>query len=101
MLVWLQALSSSSELVKTCLLRDGWREIAASPHDVRLPDSSLRFPERVPNGAALTNDLSHSVPVRMKDLTPEQFSSVPCPMCGVAAGKRCLLHSGAMHSEPH
>jgi len=27
--------------------------------------------------------------------------SVPCPMCGVAAGQRCLLHSGALRAEPH
>ena len=39
--------------------------------------------------------------MRMKDLTPEQLSSVPCPTCGVAAGKRCLLHSGALRTESH
>jgi predicted RNA-binding Zn-ribbon protein involved in translation (DUF1610 family) len=39
--------------------------------------------------------------VRMIDLTPEQTSSVPCPMCGVAAGERCLLHSGGLRQEPH
>jgi hypothetical protein len=39
--------------------------------------------------------------MRMKDLTPTQLSSVPCPTCGVAAGKRCLLHSGALRSELH
>ena len=39
--------------------------------------------------------------VRMIDLTPEKLLSVPCPTCGVAAGKRCLLHSGALRSEPH
>jgi len=27
--------------------------------------------------------------------------SVPCPTCGVAAGERCVLHSGAPRSEPH
>lgn len=37
----------------------------------------------------------------MKDLTPEQLSSVPCPTCGVAIGEPCLLHSGAPRSEPH
>jgi CRP/FNR family transcriptional regulator, cyclic AMP receptor protein len=31
----------------------------------------------------------------------KQVSSVPCPTCGVAAGQRCLLHSGALRSEPH
>jgi len=39
--------------------------------------------------------------MRMKDLTPTQLSSVPCPTCGVAAGQRCLLHSGALRSELH
>ena len=39
--------------------------------------------------------------VRMNELKPEQFSSVPCPTCGVAAGERCVLHSGALRSEAH
>jgi hypothetical protein len=45
--------------------------------------------------------LPHSVPMKMKELTPKQVSSVPCPTCGVAAGKRCVLHSGAARTEPH
>ena len=39
--------------------------------------------------------------MRMVDLTSKQLVSVPCPTCGVAAGARCLLHSGAPRSEPH
>lgn len=39
--------------------------------------------------------------MRMNELTPEQFSSVPCPTCGVAIGERCVLHSGALRSEAH
>lgn len=39
--------------------------------------------------------------MRMKDLTLQQLSSVPCPTCGVGVGQRCLLHSGAPRSEPH
>jgi hypothetical protein len=39
--------------------------------------------------------------MRMKDLTPAQLSSVPCPTCGVDVGQRCLLHSGGPRSEPH
>lgn len=39
--------------------------------------------------------------MRMKSLTPKLFLSVPCPTCKVAAGKRCLLHSGDLRSEPH
>jgi hypothetical protein len=34
-------------------------------------------------------------------MTLEQFSSVPCPTCGAAIGKSCLLQSGAVRSEPH
>jgi len=37
----------------------------------------------------------------MGDLTPKQLLSVPCPTCGVAAGARCLLHSGGRRTEPH
>jgi len=39
--------------------------------------------------------------MRMNELTPKQFSSVPCPTCGVAAGMRCLLHSGAPRVDAH
>ena len=34
-------------------------------------------------------------------MTPKQLSAVPCSTCGVAAGKRCVLHSGALRGEPH
>jgi len=37
----------------------------------------------------------------MEDLTPKQLLSVPCPTCGVDAGSRCLLRSGAPRAEPH
>jgi len=33
--------------------------------------------------------------------TLRQLSSVSCPTCGVAAGKCCVLHSGAPRSGPH
>jgi hypothetical protein len=39
--------------------------------------------------------------MRMRDLTPEQFTAVPCPTCGVSPGQRCLMHSGGPRSEPH
>ena len=39
--------------------------------------------------------------MRMRDLTSNQLSSVPCPACGVSAGQRCLRFSGALRSEPH
>jgi hypothetical protein len=55
----------------------------------------------VPNGTVFPCVLSHSDPVRMKDLSLERFSSVPCPARGVAAGKRCRLHLCALRSESH
>ena len=45
--------------------------------------------------------LVHSARMKKMELTPKQLSSVPCPTCGVAAGKRCVLLSGAPRSEPH
>ena len=39
--------------------------------------------------------------MRMNDMTPELFHSVPCPTCGASVGKRCLLHSGGLRSELH
>jgi hypothetical protein len=39
--------------------------------------------------------------LKKKKLTHKQISSVPCPTCGSAAGKRCVLHSGGLRSEPH
>jgi hypothetical protein len=39
--------------------------------------------------------------MRMRDMTAAQFSSIPCPTCGVALGQRCLLHSGRLRTEPH
>jgi len=39
--------------------------------------------------------------MKKKDLTSKQISSVPCPTCGAAIGKRCVLHSGGPRSEPH
>ena len=39
--------------------------------------------------------------MRMGDMTPRHLLAVPCPTCGVAAGKRCLLHAGGLRNEPH
>jgi hypothetical protein len=41
------------------------------------------------------------VSMRMRDLSAGMFLAVPCPTCGVAAGMRCLLHSGGRRNEPH
>ncbi len=53
------------------------------------------------NETALLLLLWHVIGMRMRDLTLKQLTAVPCPTCGVAPGKRCLLHSGAPRSGPH
>ena len=45
--------------------------------------------------------LPYSFRMKIRELTPRQLSSVPCPTCGVASGKRCVLLSGAPRSKPH
>src|ERR1700724_1056803 len=55
----------------------------------------------VQNGTVFQNLSLHSVAMRIRDLAPEMFLSVPCPTCRVASGKRCLLHSGAPRSQAH
>ena len=39
--------------------------------------------------------------VKMTDLTPQLLLAVPCPTCGVDAGKHCLLHTGELSPDPH
>ena len=39
--------------------------------------------------------------MKKKKLTSKQLSSVDCPTCGVAAGKRCVLAAGGPRNEPH
>ena len=39
--------------------------------------------------------------MKVKQLTRKQQSSVACPTCGVAAGKRCVLVAGGPRNEPH
>jgi hypothetical protein len=45
--------------------------------------------------------VSQHIRMRMTHLTAKQFSSVPCPSCGAAAGHLCELHSGRPRVEPH
>jgi hypothetical protein len=45
--------------------------------------------------------LNQSGQMNKKDLTREETNSVPCPTCGVGVGKRCILYSGGLRSEPH
>jgi hypothetical protein len=53
------------------------------------------------NGTVLRLVLSHPIQMRTSNLTAKQLFSVPCPTCGVAAGMRCLLHSGGLRNEAH
>ena len=39
--------------------------------------------------------------VRMTELTLQSLLAVPCPTCGVDAGKDCVLHEGGLRSDPH
>ena len=39
--------------------------------------------------------------MKKSELTPEQVASVSCPICGASIGESCVLHSGALRSEPH
>jgi hypothetical protein len=39
--------------------------------------------------------------MKTKQLTRKQISSVSCPVCGVAVGKRCILIAGGARNEPH
>jgi hypothetical protein len=61
----------------------------------------LKGAETVLNGTVSDRVWGHSARVKSKELTPKQFFSVPCPTCGVAAGKRCELHSGGLRSAQH
>ena len=45
--------------------------------------------------------LAHYIRMKKSELTTKQLSSVTCPTCGVAAGQRCVLVSGAPRKEPH
>ena len=39
--------------------------------------------------------------MKKQDLTKEQFLSVQCATCGVAAGEPCVWGSGEIHLGPH
>jgi len=43
--------------------------------------------------------LSRSERMKKKELTRE--FSVPCPTCGVPAGKPCVLNTGTPRNNPH
>jgi len=39
--------------------------------------------------------------MKIKQLTPKQLCSVPCPSCHVAAGERCVTSVGGLRFTPH
>jgi hypothetical protein len=39
--------------------------------------------------------------VKKEELTRRQISYVPCPTCGVAVGKPCIVYSGGLRFEAH
>ena len=39
--------------------------------------------------------------MKKKDLNLKESISVPCPVCKVAAGKRCQLFAGGLRFDPH
>jgi hypothetical protein len=43
----------------------------------------------------------HYVPVKTKELSRKQILFVPCPTCGAALEEGCVLHTGALRTEPH
>jgi hypothetical protein len=48
-----------------------------------------------------TRFVTLSTAMKVKDLTPDQFLSVPCPTCGVGALQPCVNHMGEARSESH
>jgi hypothetical protein len=71
--------------------------------DVRY--SFLKFSEgsacNVQNRTVLRRTLRQSCGMKNNELTRAQMPAVPCPACGVAIGKRCILYSGRLRSQPH
>jgi len=43
----------------------------------------------------------HHGAVKTKELSRKQMLSVPCPTCGAAPEEGCVLHTGALRTEPH
>src|SRR5450432_1614347 len=57
--------------------------------------------DSVPNRTVSRSRLLHNISMRMVELTLNELYSVRCPICGVAAGERCHLHSDSTSIEPH
>jgi hypothetical protein len=61
----------------------------------------MRSRESVQIWTVLRYGSQYAWSVRMTDLTPQLLLAVPCPTCGVDAGKHCLLHTGELSPDPH
>ena len=46
-------------------------------------------------------EFSQHIGMKMKDLTKKQISSLRCPTCGVAVGRRCELSTGQLRFVAH
>jgi hypothetical protein len=57
---------------------------------------------RVQNGTVMRiGVIAFCSEMKTTELTRKQLSSVPCPTCGVSAGQRCVLVTGAPRKGPH
>jgi hypothetical protein len=75
----------------------GWER----ERDDRISDSRQRCRRRVERSSFYRCSCGNISRMKIRDLTKKQLSSVPCPMCGVPAGHRCLLQAGGLRKEPH
>jgi hypothetical protein len=89
-----------TDLTLTGLLMEGLGSGFGGPVRVfKLPQWSSRTSYKIEQFCGRV--LSQYGVVKKKDLTRKQLSSVPCPTCGVAARKGCILYSGGLRLEPH
>jgi hypothetical protein len=91
---------SKFTLYKYVKMSDGsWRYKKAAFHsNGKFGIATLRG---VPIGTVSRNPAEYSFQMRMGEMAPRLLLVVACPICGAAAGKRCLLQSGRPSSEPH
>jgi hypothetical protein len=65
----------------------------------QVPERRFSMPYfQVPNRTVFLRLLPYTTSMPKRNPTPDQRSSVPCPSCGVAAGRRCILHYNRMPS---
>jgi len=91
---------------KCCIDRLSWHDLSGLGSGFRGPVLVFWFSSRssrtlCKNEQTCSGVLNQYGRMKKEDLTPKQVSSVPCPTCGVPAGKRCILYSGGLRFEPH